>query len=147
MTSTGARRPRLRRVAAGVLVSLVLGVAACAASTPARADAREQATCDAVSELGAVVNALLSGKVRAGDPGALRQLAAQAHVVRDEAARTSNPVLDHQAARAEAAAVGIALPPADRPRRPGESPEALVLAYRSLGEECRALGVPVDPDD
>jgi len=130
-----------------VFVALLLGVAACAASSPARADAREQATCDAVGQLGSIVEGLLSGKVKAGDPATLRQLAVQARAVARTAATTSNAVLDRQADRAEVAAVGIALPPADRPRRPAETPDALVLAYRSLSEECRSLGVPVQPDD
>ena len=136
----------LRRAFVSATMALVLGIAACAGAPPATADARERATCDAAEQVGHVVDALLSGKVRAGDPATLEELAVRARAVRQAAARTDNVELARASTKASVAADSLALPPTDRPRRFAETPEAMVLALRQLDEECRSLGVPVVPD-
>jgi hypothetical protein len=125
----------MQRRRAAVAVSLV--ISACAGVSPATATAQERATCSAVYAVGDVASSLLSGERPPADDGVVRKLVVQSQEVQAGASMAANDELERDGARLARAAEAL-----ERPAAAGERPsQNLLVAFRSLLESCRSLGV------
>lgn len=131
------RRRRRAHQVRRVVVAIALVISACAGATPATATTQERATCAAVYRIGEVANRLLSGAVPPGDEGAVRALVVGSQEIEAGASMAANPALVRNGTKLAAAAAGLDAPPGEV----DDSPQALVLAFRSLLDACRSLGV------
>lgn len=138
MEHRASRGRRGRRLAA----ALGLLLTACATVAPGVATAQERATCSEVYGLGAIVDALLSGRVPPGDDATVGALVRASYEVKAASWMAGNQGLARDGARLAAAAETLDAPTGGDTFE--TSPQALVLALRSLIQRCESLGVDAD---
>ena len=136
------------RIGRAVIISVLLGVAACATAPAVKADAQERVVCETTGQLGQLVSAVLAGKQPppVQSEALRRDLAERASTLAAAAEQTSNAELRAGAQRAATAALAVARESEPPVADFNETPEAIMVGIGEVSAECAALGVRVKLD-